>query len=93
MAGGKIANPSKRDYNPIWVKLKQEQTVLLKVAPHNFPTVKKAVIKEKDLDTLFKMQSYDSSRGILELRSSYNSLTWELTLTLVSSPKFQLRSL
>jgi hypothetical protein len=44
-----------RMYQPIWERLKQKDRVVLVVEPFMVKRVKKAVIREKDSDTAFKL--------------------------------------
>lgn len=48
-----------RKYEAIWSRLKQHKIVVLEVNPKFFSRVKKAVIKEKDKDTGFKILNED----------------------------------
>jgi hypothetical protein len=72
-----------RDYAPAWLELKKHNTVKLKVAPHLLSRVKKAIIKEKDMDTTYKVQQEVQGKPKMLLRSNYNSETWVLELRLV----------
>ena len=74
-----------RTYFPVWKVLKERREVVLRVAPHLVARVKKAVIKEKDMDLAFKFSQAEIGKRKLFLRSSYSSSSWELKLWLVES--------
>jgi hypothetical protein len=76
-------------YNPIWVKLKKEHTVSLKVAPHHVATVKKAVTKEKYIDLGYKFQGHENPCEAMKLQSSYDINSWVLTFWLVSETRYK----
>jgi hypothetical protein len=50
-----------RQYEPIWMLLKVKGTATLRVAPVFAKTVKKAVMKEKNMDLAFKLTHDDDS--------------------------------
>lgn len=58
-----------REYHPIWVRLKAREKVTLRVKPHLYQRVKKAIIKEKDMDILFK---YDNGVDKRRLHFRYD---------------------
>ncbi len=68
-----------RLYERPWIILKQKHSVVLKVAPHNLAKVKKAIIKEKDSDVVYKLEHEEKK---MRLGIEYNKKTWQLTLTL-----------
>lgn len=75
--------PSTRTYYPAWLRLRERREVTLRVAPHLVDRVKKAVIKEKDMDISFKFSHEGVGKRKLYMRSKYNSSSWELRLWLV----------
>ena len=46
-----------RKYEPVWTALKHSQVVTLEVHPKLLPRVKKAIIKEKNIDLGFKVMN------------------------------------
>src|SRR5882757_3252138 len=62
-----------RHYEPAWLVLKASKEVNLKVAPHMVARVRKAIIKEKDKDRVFKFSQREAGKPRLLLRSSYSS--------------------
>lgn len=72
-----------RQYEPAWKELKEKGKVTLKVAPHLVVRVKKAVIKEKDSDAVWRLQL--DAKGAIRKRitSKYDKKTWYLILFLV----------
>lgn len=71
-----------RIYYPAWLELRKRREVTLRVAPHLVARVRKAVIKEKDMDTSYKFQNEGMGKRKLYMRTSYNSKTWELEMRL-----------
>lgn len=68
-----------RQYAPIWARIKEQGSVTLAVAPSAMPTVKKAVIKEKDQDNAFKlMNEHDFFRLVITYDSEKRRLKFEL---------------
>lgn len=67
-----------RQYQAAWLKLKEEKKLILMVLPSAVRRVKKAIIKEKDMDTLLKIEtgwdqwimqsSYDPLKKLLVLK-------------------------
>ena len=74
-----------RTYYPAWEVLREQRAVTLRVAPHLVSRVKKAIIKEKDMDTAFKFSQEGVGKRKLYMKTLYNSRTWEFKLWLVES--------
>lgn len=72
---------SPRLYEPVWLLLKKDKEVTLIVRPHNLPKVKKAIIKEKDMDINFKELNEEVGDKVY-LDISYNRSNYNLTLML-----------
>ncbi len=75
-----------RHYQPIWEQLKEVRSVRIVLAPHNltenqakqhYATTKKAITKEKYMDTVFKCQFPDA-----ELKSAREGLIINFKLEL-----------
>lgn len=78
----KVAAKLCRQYYPAWQAVRERNSVKLKVAPHRVARVRKAVIKEKDMDLGYKMQRDIAGQKPVSLRSSYDVKTWILSLWL-----------
>lgn len=73
-----------RKYQPIWLALKSSKSYKIKVAVPNSLQKRtvKAVLKEKDMDTLFKLETaelgkkawitYEYKPGLIELKLNYS---------------------
>ncbi len=72
-----------RKYYQVWELLKKKEAVTLRVAPHLVARVKKAVIKEKDIDTEYKIERDLARKKQMRITSSYDMKTWHLSFTLV----------
>lgn len=79
-----------RFYAPAWLLLKKNGSVVLKVAPHQVARVKKAVTKEKDQDTAYKLELDLLHKRKQLLRTHYDRETWLLSLRLVDCQQVQL---
>ena len=74
-----------RKYQQVWNLLRDSPShrIKLSAAPNLHPRIKKAVIKEKDLDVVYKLQMADNySRSRLWFTSSGNVLSITLTISL-----------
>ena len=78
-----VTSTELRQYEPAWLALRVTKEVKLKVAPHMVARVKKAIIKEKDMDRVFKFSQREAGKPRLFFRSSYDSKTWVLSLRLI----------
>lgn len=85
MNNRKLQTAPSRVYEPAWLALKERREVILRVAPHLVVRVRKAVIKEKDMDLPFKFLQDEEGSRKLYMRSIYSAETWELKLWLVES--------
>lgn len=74
---------TKRKYEPAWLLLKQRRVVTLRVAPHLVARVKKAVIKEKDMDITYKVESEAVGRKRQRLVIKYDAKDWNLVFRMV----------
>jgi len=54
-----------RTYQPAWNKLKKDLVVKISANPRVHARILKAVIKEKDMDTLYKHQMADDCKRAL----------------------------
>lgn len=76
---GRIANPYARQYYGPWLLLKKNGSLRLKVHPALVARVKKAIIKEKDIDLAFKLiNDYDPCRLITRYNKEKQELFMEL---------------
>lgn len=79
-----------RQYEPVWIKLKEKKQVKLRVAPHLMRRVKKAVIKEKDIDVAYKVQMEATT---LVLKFKYILADWQLEIRLIEDTAVRLSDL
>jgi len=70
-----------RKYEPIWVALKASGTCTITAPKHLHRRVIKAVIKEKDMDTLYKFQhAEDFRKKVIEKEVDGSKITFKLVL-------------
>jgi hypothetical protein len=77
-----------RQYYPIWERIKTTGSARLKCAPGFVARVKKAVIKEKDMDVGYKLMNEEDP---CRLEVSYNRSSQVLTFKLVQTYGFEER--
>lgn len=68
-----------RVYEPSWILLKKNRKLVLKVMPPFVVLVQRAIRKEKEMDTMFKI---DNAHDKLRIQSSYDLITNKLTFIL-----------
>lgn len=68
-----------REYQPVWNKIKETAKCRLEVPPQLVARVKKAVIKEKNMDSAFKlMNDEDQFRLVISYDRKSQVLKFEL---------------
>jgi hypothetical protein len=72
-------NGFKSQYDPVWFNLKRDKTVKLRVPLQFVDRVKKAIIKRKEKDKVFKFETQDNPPRIVTV---YNHSTEVLVFTL-----------
>lgn len=69
-----------RKYQPVWERIKAREVVTLEVLPALVARVKKAVIKEKDMDLGFKvLNDHAKFRLIVDYSMEKKHLTFRLS--------------
>ena len=76
---GRVQVVRKRKYQTVWEKIKLNGHITLEVAPIFVARVKKAVIKEKDMDLGFKLMN---EHDIFRLNSFYDKTKMQLKFVL-----------
>jgi hypothetical protein len=71
--------PKPRKYYPAWVKLKRDKVIKIAAHPAFHARILKAVIKEKDMDVMYK---YEMSEACRRAVISYTKNASELTIKL-----------
>lgn len=74
-----VKKRKQRKYEEAWLRLKNRDTVKLRVTPLMFARVKKAIIKEKDQDLSFKVLNEIEQ---FRLHFEYDKQTYELAVQL-----------
>lgn len=69
-----------RKYQPIWNRLRDDKKVAVKVLPTATRRVVKAVIKEKDMDTVFKLEN-SNDRWWLNYKYTPSTMIMQFWLT------------
>ena len=68
-----------RKYQPIWLALKEHRTCTISAPKHLHARIIKAVIKEKDIDLLYKFQhAEDFSRKVIQKEVAGSTITFKL---------------
>lgn len=82
-----------RTYAPAWEACKATGFVRLRVAPHHLRKVKRALIKEKDEDKVYKLEVDITCANLRMLSFSYNRETWELKAELKAYTRITIHDL
>lgn len=81
-----------REYEPYWIAVRDGKTILIKVPPLEYPRVKKAIIKEKNIDVVYAI-SIGDGLSKPKLSFSYDIQAWTLTVKLNKATGLQLSDL